>query len=269
MPAPRIASSSASRSVCSAMSTPVSLQDRIPQRHPPPRRREVDRLAVALDLERPDRFAGHRRDQLLGHRRHVQVVAVGLVGLEHRELGVVLVGDALVAEVLAELVDLLETAHDQPLQIELGRDPQVQGAVEHVVVGREGTRQRAAVQRLQHGGLDLEEPALVEEAPDRAHHPGAQDEQRAGLLVRDQVQLAVTVALLDIGQPVVLVRRRAQRLGEHRPPVDAQRQLSAPGPERERPRRRSGRPGRGPRAARSRRPARPCARGAGSARSGR
>ena len=38
---------------------------------------------------------------------------------------------------------------------------------------------------------------------------------RARLLAGDQVELAVAVARLDVAQPVVLVRRRAQRLGEH------------------------------------------------------
>ena len=99
------------------------------------------------------------------------VVRVGLVGLEHRELGVVLVRDALVAEVLAELVDLLEAADDQPLQVELGRDPQVERAVERVVVGGERPRERAAVERLQHRRLDLQEAALVEEAAHRRDQP--------------------------------------------------------------------------------------------------
>jgi hypothetical protein len=44
----------------------------------------------------------------------------------------VLVRDALVAEVLAELVDLLEAADDQPLEVELGRDAQVEVCVELV-----------------------------------------------------------------------------------------------------------------------------------------
>ena len=137
--------------VCSAMSMPVSLQDRVAQRHPPPRRREVDRLARRA---RPARARSSRARRAATSSSVIaatsQVVGVGLVGLEHRELGVVLVGDALVAEVLAELVDLLEPADDQPLQVQLGRDPQVQRAVERVVVGREGARERAAVERLQH-----------------------------------------------------------------------------------------------------------------------
>ena len=68
-------------------------------------------------------------------RRHrVLVVGVRLVPLEHRELGLVLVRDALVAEVLADLVDLLETADDQALEVELGRDAQVEVGVELVRV---------------------------------------------------------------------------------------------------------------------------------------
>jgi hypothetical protein len=57
----------------------------------------------------------------------------------------VLVADALVAEVLAELVDLVYAPHDQPLQVQLGGDPQVEVPIEGVVVGGERTRQRAPV----------------------------------------------------------------------------------------------------------------------------
>ena len=100
------------------------------------------------------------------------------------------------------------------------------------MVGGERPRQRAAVERLEHRRLDLEEAALVEEAADRRDQPAAQDEQLAGLLVGEQVELAVPVARLDVGEPVVLVGRRPQRLREQLPRVDAQRQLAAAGAER-------------------------------------
>ena len=47
----------------------------------------------------------------------------------------------------------------QALEVELGRDAQVERAVERVVVRRERARQRAAVERLQHRRLDLDEAA--------------------------------------------------------------------------------------------------------------
>ena len=56
---------------------------------------------------------------------------------------------------------------------------------------------------------------------------------RARLLVRDQVELAAAVARLDVGQPVVLVGRRAQRLGEQLEALDAQRELAAAGADRD------------------------------------
>jgi phage terminase large subunit-like protein len=52
------------------------------------------------------------------------IVGVGLVELQHGELGIVLRADALVAEVAVDLVDAVKAADDQPLQIKLRRDAQ-------------------------------------------------------------------------------------------------------------------------------------------------
>src|SRR3954451_18851396 len=93
--------------------------------------------------------------------RDVVVVGVRLVPLEHRELGLVLARKALVAEVLVDLVDALEAADYQPLQIQLVGDTQIEVLVELVVVRDERTGERAAVQTLQDRGLDFEEAAAV------------------------------------------------------------------------------------------------------------
>ena len=75
-------------------------------------------------------------------------------------------------------------------------------------------------------------PSRVEEAPDGRDHARARDEQLARVLVGDQIELAVAKAGLDIGQAVVLLRRRAQRLGEQLKRGHPQRQLAAPRAER-------------------------------------
>jgi hypothetical protein len=93
---------------------------------------------------------------------------------------------------------------------------------------RERPRQRAAVDRLEHGRLDLDEAPLVEPAAHLADHLRPQDEQLARLLVGHQVELAVAVAQLDVGEAVMLLGRWAQRLREHAE-VHAQRQLTAAG----------------------------------------
>ncbi len=55
------------------------------------------------------------------------------------------------------------------------------------------------------------------------------DEQVARVLVGEQVQLAVAIARARVGQAVVLVGRRAQRLGQQRELYDTQRELPALG----------------------------------------
>ncbi len=77
-----------------------------------------------------------------------------------------------------------------------------------------GLRGRAARDRLQDGGLDLDELALLEEPADRRDDPRAQEEPLARLAVDDQVQVALAVHLLGVGKPVPLLGQRPQRLGE-------------------------------------------------------
>ncbi len=110
-------------------------------------------------------------DQLLGEVHHAVVVGAADEPLEHRELGVVLGRHPLVAEELAELVDVLEAADDRPLQVELGRDAQEEVAVERVVVGVEGPRRGAAGQPLQDRRFQLDEAALVHVVADRRQSP--------------------------------------------------------------------------------------------------
>ena len=101
----------------------------------------------------------------------------------------------------------------------------------------------------------------------RRDDPRAVDEQPPRVLARDQIELAVAIARLDVGEAVVLVGRRAQRLGEH---LERSRRAARPrrgGCASPRRRRRSGRRGRATSAARSApRRARPRARAAGSCR---
>ena len=92
----------------------------------------------------------------LHHRR---VVAVGLVRLEHRELGVVIAVDALVAEVAAELVHTLESPNEQPLQVQLERDPELHLDAERLMEGRERASVGASRHRLEHRAFELDEAA--------------------------------------------------------------------------------------------------------------
>ncbi len=137
-----------------------------------------------------------------------------MVELEHGELGVVPRGHALVAEVAVDFEDLLEAPDHQALEVQLRRDAQVHRQVQRVVVGLERLGRRAARDHLQHRGFHFEEAALGEELADVGDDLGTHAEGLAGFLVDDQVDVALTIALLGVGQAVVLVRQRAQRLGQ-------------------------------------------------------
>ena len=171
-------------------------------------------LPCVLDLQR----AAHRQrdllDQRLGEIHHVAVVRIRLVALHHRELGIVLARDALVAEVVADLVDAIEPAGDQPLEIQLVRDAQVEILVVAVVMGRERPRGRAAVQRLERRRLHLEEAAAIEAGAQRRDDAAAQQRRAPRLLVHQQVEVALAEARLDVGEPVPLLGQRTQALRE-------------------------------------------------------
>ncbi len=137
--------------------------------------------------------------------------------------------DALIAKTLIEHVNPLQAAHHAALEVEFAGDRQRQVAIERVVVSHEWPRIGAARERLQDGRFDFDEPVLVHPLAQRRDRARAGDEQLARGLVRDQIQLAVAVAGLQILEAVVLGRRRAQRLGQQRALVHRQRELPVVG----------------------------------------
>src|SRR5690606_2976839 len=192
--------------------TAVHLQ-RLEERQAAVRRREIDRVTVERNGPRAVQRVDDCDQHLLDQVHHVAVVGERLVQLEHGELGVVRAVDPLVPEVLADLVHPLESADDQALQVQLVRDAQVERHVERVVMRREWTRGRTTVQRLEDRRLDFDEPALVEEAADRRDDARAQHEYAPHLRVYGQAGVALAVALLDVGEPVM--DAALTRLGVH------------------------------------------------------
>ena len=220
---------------------------RLDEGQPRPRRLQVDLVPLELDDGRAQHLARDVLEQLLDSHHRVVVVGIGLVPLEHRELGLVLVRDALVAEVLADLVDTLQAADDEPLEVELGRDPQVEIGVELVRVRDERMCEGAAVARLEDGRLDLDEAGVVQVAPDGRDDPRSRREVLPRLVAHQQVEVALPVAELGILEPV---ERVGQRSGGPWPAARARRRparalraaSSSAGPRRRRCRRGRRRP---------------------------
>ena len=141
-------------------------------------------------------------------------VGIGPVELTGGELRVVAGVDAFVAEVAVELEDLLEAAHQQALEVELGRDAHVELEVQGVVVGLEGAGGGTAGHGLHHGGLHFHEAALLEEAAELAHDHAALAEDLAGALGDDEVHITLAVAGLHVLEAVILFRQGAHGAGD-------------------------------------------------------
>ncbi len=159
---------------------------------------------------------GRADDQVARQRADRGVVAVRLVSLEHRELGIVCRIDSLVAEVPADLVDLLQAADHQPLQVQFERDPQVQPHVVGVDVSHERPCVGATMQGLQHRRLRLDEALAVQFLPDSTGYRGTKLGEPPGFRIDNQIDITHAHPRLRIAKAGVLVGKRAQGLGRDR-----------------------------------------------------
>ena len=167
-------------------------------------------------------------DDVVDQLRTGVIGAVGLVGLQHGELRGVGGIHALVAEVAVDLEDLVDTADDAALEVELRGDTQEEVDVESVGVRLEGAGGGAAVQGLQHRGLDLEKTTTLQGVAQRTHDLDTGQRIRPGLLTHDEVGVAVTDPGI-LTHLLVRDRERTQRLGGHGPGVRHDGELASTG----------------------------------------
>jgi hypothetical protein len=200
------------------------LARRVAQRQARERRLQRDLMVAERHLGAADGVLRGGGDHLFGHPHQRLIVRVRLVELQHREFGVVLGRNAFVPEVPVDLEHLLEAADGQALQVELRRDPEDRGHVERVVMGDERSCDRAAGNRLHHRRLDLEIAARRHELADGGDDLAACLEHPSRLRVDDEIEIALPVADLDVGEPVPLLRQRQQALRQ---------KMQARGPDRE------------------------------------
>ena len=108
----------------------------------------------------------------------------------------------------------LHAAHDQPLEMQLQSHAQVKLPVQRVMTGNEWAGGGAAGYGLHDRRFHLHEAPAAEKLPQRRGYAGAALEHFSGLAVHDQVHVTAPIALLAVGQPVELLRQRAQGLGQ-------------------------------------------------------
>ena len=184
-------------------------------------------MALILHLQRAARGKRRRLDDALRELHHAFEVTERLVELHGGELGVMIRIHALVAELAPDLEHLLEAAHDEALEVQLGGDAQVEVLVERVVVRDEGARVRAAEDGVQDGRLHLEVAVILHKATDGGHDLEALRERVLDLGVHYQVDVALAIARLLVSQAVELLGQGAQALGQQFEGLDRHGELAA------------------------------------------
>src|SRR5205807_4387580 len=130
-----------------------------------------------------------------------------------------------------DLEDAVVAADDEPFEIELEGNAQIEIHVERVVMSSEGSRHRPTGQRLQHGRLDLDKAATLEKCPRLFDQAAAAEEDVHHLGVGDQVEVALPVAELLVLETVIFLGKGPQRLGEQHEILDLGSDLATLGSE--------------------------------------
>src|SRR4029077_15918486 len=125
---------------------------------------EINRLTLIGDTGRAANLFDDAAKELFGQVHQFAIVAIGLIELEHGELGCVDCIHALVAEIAIDLVDAAEPPDHEPLEVELRRDAQVEIEIEGVVMRDEGARRGPAEDGMHHRRLDFGISSRVKEA---------------------------------------------------------------------------------------------------------
>src|SRR5918995_155660 len=169
--------------------------------HPAERRREIECLAVVLEYRGIQAVLYHTRDQVLGQTHHVGVIGIGLVQLEHGEFRIVSPVHPFVSEVVADFVYPLQSADQQPLEIQLIGYSEVQRHVQGVVMRDERLSRRASVQGLKNRGFHFQKAALVQEASHEGGGFRAEHEHVPYVRVNSKIGVPLTIAELGIRKP--------------------------------------------------------------------
>ena len=164
-------------------------------------------IAIECVIVRPIYLDRYECYQFFCQLHQVMVVRVGLVKLKHREFGIVPRRDPFIAEIAIDLVDAIEAADHQPLEIKLWGDAQIEVEIKSVVVSRERLRGRAARDRLHHRGFNFDVASFIEELPQRPQYPCPLYEHFAHVDIHEQIDIPLPIAKLYVCQAVILLRQ--------------------------------------------------------------
>jgi hypothetical protein len=110
----------------------------------------------------------------------------------------VLGGDALIAEVAIDLIDSIQSSHDQSLEVEFGRNAKIKVHIQSIMMGDKRTSRRATSLGLHHGRLHFQKVPFIEELPNRPNDGAPKTEDPTYLRIGQKIQIPLAIAYLHI-----------------------------------------------------------------------
>jgi hypothetical protein len=168
-----------------------------------------------LDFQAAAEFLREVAGEFLDEVGHFLEVGEGPVGFEHGELRIVAARDALVAEVAVEFEDFGEAADQQALEEQLRRDAQVSGMPSALWCVSNGRAAAPPGMSWSIGVSTSRKPRSWRKRRISASISERVTKSVALSGIAHQVEVALAVFRLAVGEAVELVGHRPQRLGEH------------------------------------------------------
>jgi len=174
---------------------------------------------------------GQLGEEFFVELHEVLIVAVGLIKLEHGEFGIVLGGNTLVAEIAIDFEDAIKAADGEPLKIELRRDAKVKINIKRVVMGDKRPGGGTTSDGVHHGCFYFDVAPGIKKIAQLTDDAGSRFENFAGPLVGNEVEIAMAIAQLHVGQTMPFLRERKKSLGKGKEFLYPNGELARLGPE--------------------------------------
>jgi hypothetical protein len=151
----------------------------------------------------------------LNQSHYVTVIAIGLIALQQGEFRVMFNRNAFITKDTPYLVDSVEAAYHQSLEVELQSNSQIEVFIKGVVMGDKGARQCSTGMGLKHRSLYLHKTLLIEKASYGSDDLATQNKNVSALFVGNEVEISLPVAFFHVSQPVPLLGQRAKGFTEY------------------------------------------------------
>src|SRR5271157_2002929 len=113
------------------------------------------------------------REKLLGEGHQKFVILIRPIKFQHRKFGIMFSRYPFIPEILVQLKNLFIAAHEQPLKVKFGSDPQIEVDIESVMMRMKRPGSCAAGYLVHHGGFYFNKAFSFEKVPGRLDYSAA------------------------------------------------------------------------------------------------